>query len=361
MNNNELAAKCLIEAAELLTEYANNGIKGITAINVAKNDVDALAAEREDYNDNIISRQLLKMADKNAEKALEKGNPKTFENIGKRIRALQSSYSKRADKSVPSSFKDDNYMTLKDGLLDKTPIKDKEKMRKNNIKLGYQIAKAHSDAAKKSKNESVDLDSLLTNSIELLNENAKWRKTIKGKGGMSLKNLGKEAALYKSNKNNIFNDDKDVNDMVSKFGDIYIKEGKSARNNYQINEKEKEIEKIKDNMSFIKACKEKKANGSLSQSDINRLKDIKKKTMSDSINRKINNRVKSQNESVDLECLLIEAVSVLIETPDYNDEKSGSCMKLYDGNTFIGTYQSSTERRELIKEYEDDLKEKENK
>ena len=154
MDNREFAKVLLCEAAELLgnyeetlLEYSNKGQKNMTSINVSKNDVNKMATEREIFDDNTITKLLLKYSDHNAEKAL-KGDSALLEKIGKRARALQSVYSKKADKEIPNYMKDSNYESFKNGLIDKKPIKDKEEMRKNNIKLGYQIAKTHSDARK---------------------------------------------------------------------------------------------------------------------------------------------------------------------------------------------------------------------
>ena len=108
------------------------------------------------------------------EKIINEKDLKKLEKIGKNARKRQSTFSKAADLGNKISkdpiINDPDYASALKGLIDKNPIKDKEKMKRNNIKLGYQIAKNYSDARKAYQNESIDIASLLREAADLLDK-----------------------------------------------------------------------------------------------------------------------------------------------------------------------------------------------
>ena len=163
MTNKELAAQCLIEAAELLEEA--QGQKGLTAINTNRH-ADSLKKDMSYLSDNKLMDWSKNLAMKQYDKMLNKHDVKKLENVGKRIRSAQAAYTKHASKHIDFGG-DETLSKFVEGVTNKRPIDDKEKMRRSNIKLGYQVAKAWSDAMK-SKNESVDIDALLEEAMDLL-------------------------------------------------------------------------------------------------------------------------------------------------------------------------------------------------
>ena len=154
-SQNESVTKLLSEAIELLNEAPNHGEKGNTLINLMKTGKDDLynkmykdiskdKSERTEFNKSIYA----------AKAALK----------NKDIEALEL-----AGKATRESQRDAGEISLKDGSPIKAidPIKDKEKMKRNNIKLGYTTMKKLSEIDR-SQNESVT--KLLSEAIELLND-----------------------------------------------------------------------------------------------------------------------------------------------------------------------------------------------
>ena len=68
------------------------------------------------------------------------------------------------------------------------------------------------------------------------------------------------------------------------------------------------------------------------------------------------------NKELAAKCL-IEAAGLLTNSTrihrNYTDEDKGSYTALYDGDYHIGNYRGTAERRDLIDEYEEELREKE--
>ena len=175
MDNREFAQVLLCEAAELLNEASNHGAKGNTVINLMKSDENFADTGGKALNSSKIGRILDKSAIKEYNKALDTKNPKLLERIGKNARKYQAAVTTGIDIANKITkdeiLNDPDYSSAVKGLKNKKPIKDKAEMRKNNIKLGYQIAKNYSDSDKrlKSQNEAADFAILLTEAALLLN------------------------------------------------------------------------------------------------------------------------------------------------------------------------------------------------
>ena len=188
---------------------------------------------------------------------------------------------------------------------------------------------------------------LLCEATTLLNEDARWNKELSKRAGEEStvdrgRKLAKEIAKAKDSKNSmekalaykkIHEANKDIDDRNTNK-DMNRKALATVYNDIKNNSK-KDFELhdiINDDM-------------------YRGLKHVKDPQRIDRYNRK-----KSQNESIELAILLTEAAELLNEvnyTTDGNE--------LYADGEFIGTFSSSAERHELEEEYEEELKNKENK
>lgn len=127
-----------------------NGQKGLTMINTGRH-FDSLKKDMSYLPDKKIVHMLMKSALKKYEKMLLNHDVKKLETIGKTTRKNQAALTKKLAKSY-SSLMTDEYESFVKGVTNTKPIADKDKMRRSNIKLGYQVAMAYTTAMRLSVN-----------------------------------------------------------------------------------------------------------------------------------------------------------------------------------------------------------------
>ena len=146
MDNREFASLLLAEAADLLSESAGvinvlceaNGEKGLTNINNNKNPkaIQQYWQNRADEDWDSAKKDFAKLR-KGDMQLLKRANPKDFEFIGKDIRKDEKKLAKQVLRDKNASQDD---KALAKHLIDTAPIKDKEEMRKRNIKFKIWIS-----------------------------------------------------------------------------------------------------------------------------------------------------------------------------------------------------------------------------
>ena len=127
-----------------------NGKKGLSMINTSRH-FDRMKKEMSYIPDNKITHMIMKSALKKYEKMLLNHDVKKLESIGKKTRKNQAMLTKKLSKSYKSLMAD-AYESFVKGVTNTKPIADKDKMRRSNIKLGYQVAKAYTTAMRLSVN-----------------------------------------------------------------------------------------------------------------------------------------------------------------------------------------------------------------
>ena len=166
----------LAEAVSVL--YEANGEKGLTNINNNKNPkaIQEHWQKRADEDWDSAKKDFAKLR-KSDMQLLKKSNPKDFEFIGKDIRKDEKKLAKQVlhDKTASKDDKE-----LAKYLTNTTPLKDKEEMRKRNIKLGYSILAARTEPSDRQKRlEKEDkINSRKARLNELKQRQEKFKKVV---------------------------------------------------------------------------------------------------------------------------------------------------------------------------------------